>query len=380
MGDVKKYHLESWDQVCSPITYGGLGVKNLILFNKALLGKWLWRFGAEESHLWRRVIAAKYGVEWGGWQSKPCRGSHGCGLWKSISLGWGTLLEHIKFSAGRGDRLRFWVDKWCSDTPLKELFPLLFLCSTNREASIESVLSSSDLPNLCAWNISFVQDFNDWELPVVMSFFKFLQPFLSKREKRDTMIWKLHRSGEFDVSPFYCVRQASTRLHFQWKIIWGVEAPRRISFFTWTAARRKILMCDNLMRRGHVLAGWCCMCKNHWETGDHLLLHCEVAAALWGFVFTMFGIQWVLPAKVLDMLSGWHNWFGRHSSAVWNLAPLCVVWSLWQERNRRIFEDLEKSFSHLQEQFSGLLFDCSRSWGFTEASSLPDFVVSLTAD
>ncbi len=63
MGDVVKYHLVSWDQVCSPISYGGLGVKNLILFNKALLGKWLWRFGSEESHLWRRVIAAKYGLE-----------------------------------------------------------------------------------------------------------------------------------------------------------------------------------------------------------------------------------------------------------------------------------------------------------------------------
>jgi hypothetical protein len=69
MGDVVKYHLVSWDQVCSPITYGGLGVKNLILFNKALLGKWLWHFGSEESHLWRRVIAAKYG--WNGVNGSP---------------------------------------------------------------------------------------------------------------------------------------------------------------------------------------------------------------------------------------------------------------------------------------------------------------------
>lgn len=80
MGDTVKYHLVCWDQVCSPITFGGLGVKNLIMFNKALLGKWLWCFGVEDSQLWRRVIAAKYGLEWGGWRSKPYRGTHGCGL------------------------------------------------------------------------------------------------------------------------------------------------------------------------------------------------------------------------------------------------------------------------------------------------------------
>ena len=34
-----KYHLVSWDKVCSPIFEGGLGIKNLRVFNRALLGK-----------------------------------------------------------------------------------------------------------------------------------------------------------------------------------------------------------------------------------------------------------------------------------------------------------------------------------------------------
>ena len=140
MGEAVKYHLVSWDQVCSPIAGDGLGIKNLIVFNKALLGKWLWRFGVEDSHLWRKVIVAKYGMEWGGWRSKPCRGAHGCGLWKSISSGWEAFLERVEFSAGGGSRVRFWTDKWCGNTPLKDLFPMLFLCSSDREASVESVL------------------------------------------------------------------------------------------------------------------------------------------------------------------------------------------------------------------------------------------------
>ena len=119
-----------------------------------------------------------------------------------------------------------------------------------------------------------------------------------------------------------------------------------------------------------------CMSKNNWETGDHLLLHCELATELWGFVLKTFGIFWMIPASVVDLLVGWYNWFGKHSSEIWNLVPLCLMWSLWQEQNRRIFEDMEWPSNQLLELFSGFLFDWSRSWGFTAATSLPELMSS----
>jgi hypothetical protein len=36
-----KYHLVSLSKVCSPLSDRGLGVQNLLVFNCALLGKWL---------------------------------------------------------------------------------------------------------------------------------------------------------------------------------------------------------------------------------------------------------------------------------------------------------------------------------------------------
>ena len=76
-----KYPLVAWYKVCSPIEMGGLGIRNVVSFNQALLGTWLWRYGHEVTHLWQRVISTKYGEGQGGWSTKICRRTHGCGLW-----------------------------------------------------------------------------------------------------------------------------------------------------------------------------------------------------------------------------------------------------------------------------------------------------------
>ncbi|RVW34876.1 hypothetical protein CK203_078033 [Vitis vinifera] len=40
-----------------------------MVFNKALLGKWFWRFVKERNPLWKRVIVGKYGIQaCGGWE------------------------------------------------------------------------------------------------------------------------------------------------------------------------------------------------------------------------------------------------------------------------------------------------------------------------
>ena len=58
---------------------------------------------------------------------------------------------------------------------------------------------------------------------------------------------------------------------------------------------------------------------------DHLLIHYDVAYNLWSLVFRTFGIQWVLPRHVADLLFGWRNWFGRQNLEIWYFIPLCLI-------------------------------------------------------
>ena len=85
-----------------------LGVRWLVLFNRALLGKWMWRFARERDKLWRRVVAAtKYGIGRGDWCSRTVIGSHGQGLWKGIWLGRDEFWKRTQFKVRNGARVRF---------------------------------------------------------------------------------------------------------------------------------------------------------------------------------------------------------------------------------------------------------------------------------
>ena len=41
-------------------------MKSLALLNKALLGKWSWRYANEKKPFWNQVIMGKFGEECGG--------------------------------------------------------------------------------------------------------------------------------------------------------------------------------------------------------------------------------------------------------------------------------------------------------------------------
>ena len=55
----------SWKDVCIPKEEGGLGCRDIHLFNKALQAKWRWWCLSEENGRWKKLLDSKYnlGVE-----------------------------------------------------------------------------------------------------------------------------------------------------------------------------------------------------------------------------------------------------------------------------------------------------------------------------
>ncbi|RVW60639.1 hypothetical protein CK203_048902 [Vitis vinifera] len=58
-------------------------------------------------------------------------------------------------------------------------------------------------------------------------------------------------------------------------------------------------------KRGWILANRCFLCCDEEETINHILIHCPKARVLWNLVFSLFGVNWVLPLTVRDTLLGW---------------------------------------------------------------------------
>jgi len=98
-----------------------------------------------------------------------------------------------------------------------------------------------------------------------------------------------------------------------------------VDFFVWTAALGKILTHDKLRKMNVVVTEWCCMCNKSGESIEHLLLHCEVACDLWSYVFTLFGVKWIMPQMVLELTSWGVSYGYGLAKKVCRLVSLCLM-------------------------------------------------------
>ena len=178
--------------VCADKENGGLDLRKLALLNKALLGKWIWRFACDKKNLWKQVILAKYGQEGLGWRTKKANGAFGVGVWKEILKETDWCWENMVLTVGNGTKIRFWTDHWCGRTTLSQSFPHLFAMAVHRNATVEEMWDQNC--DQGGWNLRFLKDFNDWELDTIGNLLHVLRGHRLSLEE-DSVSWKEGRKG-----------------------------------------------------------------------------------------------------------------------------------------------------------------------------------------
>ncbi|XP_077232171.1 uncharacterized protein LOC143867003 [Tasmannia lanceolata] len=92
------------------------------------------------------------------------------------------------------------------------------------------------------------------------------------------------------------------------------------------------------------LVDHCSLCIEAGETIDHIFVHFKVARSVWSGILSRFGISWVFPSTLTELVVGWEvaPW-KKKGMVLWNVSLLAVLWVLWKERNSWVFESIAKS-------------------------------------
>lgn len=103
-----------WDDFCRHKNKGGMGFKDLTLFNEAMLAKLAWRLQHDDSSLFFRVFKAHFFPT--GTILKAKDSVSASYAWRSILKGHDVIQNGSLWRVGDGQQIRIWGDNWL---PLK---------------------------------------------------------------------------------------------------------------------------------------------------------------------------------------------------------------------------------------------------------------------
>eukprot|EP00253_Pinus_taeda_P011126 PITA_11126 len=126
-----------------------------------------------------------------------------------------------------------------------------------------------------------------------------------------------------------------------WSKIWGLGSWPKVSFFLWLVGHQRILTWDKLRRRDYDGPSIYVNCKSQEETIHHLLDACPLANQLWEKASFRCQRRCRLPDDITNSLRHWqmNPYKSEILNHLWNILPGLLLWSIWKERNKRIFKD-----------------------------------------
>ncbi|GKV25095.1 hypothetical protein SLEP1_g34588 [Rubroshorea leprosula] len=341
---------------------GGLGVRDLRKFNLALMGKWWGRLAENGEGMWKKIIVEKYGKGGGHWQDwlDENRGV-GSSWWRDVggintmdggSNGW--LKEGFRVNIREGNTVSFWWDKWRGEECLANMFPRLYLLSTEKMKMCSEM--GSRINGLWEWNLTWRRKLFEWEEEEAMELHNMIQRVQTSQGCMDSWEWTHSKDGQYSTKSAYAIlakeeREATEITTFS--RIWNSVLPNKISAFNWQLLQDRIPTKMNLLTRGiikDIQDCKCGICGEEEEDTKHLFLKCNMVRWLWTACAKWWGIKVTLEAdcwntfqvdgrepKEKCIRDGW--------DCIWN----SLVWTVWMAQNQKTFQGKEINREKLLE-------------------------------
>jgi ribonuclease HI len=275
-----KIHWVSWDKLTKSKCRGGLGFRDLHIFNMAMLARQAWRMLLYPNTLCAQVLQAKYFPGKTILQATP-RGGISY-TWRSILKGLNLLKEGIIWRIGDGKTVNIWTDPWIPRNNLRRVI-------TPRRGSLLQKVADLINPVTGLWDEVLVRDiFWEEDANIILA-----MPLYEGMD--DWPAWHPDPKGFFSVKSAYalgtrvrdnlnCV-DASTSISmptsFEWKKIWRMNVANKVKVFVWQLAHNSLQVKQNIARRGIKLDTVCPMCHRFDEDAGHLFLKCKNIRLCW---------------------------------------------------------------------------------------------------
>ena len=95
---------------------------------------------------------------------------------------------------------------------------------------------------------------------------------------------------------------------------------------------------------------------------------------LWDLLLAIFEISWVFPSSARGTLLSWRGSFvGKRRKKAWMTALLCIFWTIWHERNRIVFDNMDFSVNWMKSAFLCNLWSWTNLYIADRPRSLVDF-------
>jgi ribonuclease HI len=326
----RKTHWVGWHKLLRSKQQGGMGFRDMRLFNQALLARQAWRLVAFPDSLCARVLRARYYPN-GNFVDTVFTGNPSS-TWTAISYGLDLLKKGLVWRVGNGRSIRIWRDPWL---PRESYMKVLTPRRKNRLRRVSELLDAQG-----NWNEALVREtFYQVDSDIIMK----IKP--SQRLGDDILAWQPEKSGHFSVrsayklalheSPEQCAFPAASTCPDGrdpcWSKIWKAAVPPKVKVFAWKTASNALATEANKLNRGMQVTGICSICGSEREDIAHALLKCNHAHRLWETMRE----TWCLPSDA-DLQVNPESWL---RTILQNLpdqmidTTLLVLWRAWYARN-----------------------------------------------